>query len=310
MEAPDADRYLTYVSATLGQVHEMPAAEVLTLLRSSDAVMSIHVTDRMATAGTMPLPKFEALVTRLRRLLFDAAAFVLTDSPVLEGAQPSASYYVSECRFLQTRPGSYVASVQLPSRQLLEPSLPEALKVIESDTVADTLESFLRFALQDVLGDRALRADQENPFPIPSIDLFRDLAEILTKTGADRLEFTFARTSGDNRLSTDILYPWRLRRLREYIKLLKAEFQPELEIVAEGRIVELRSREMRAERNHVVLEGTVNGLPALAMAALNMDHYFSAIGTHREAKRVRIVGLGRRRKGNFAIRKVSSFSVL
>lgn len=322
MEEVTADQQalLSQALATVAELYETDPLALLRSLPGDATVMSVRLLDPNIRDGAIALPEIESLLNALRLLLRDTAAFTATDDPILDGTPDIASYYLSQCRFLGTREGSFIADIELPEVGSL--TLPEEQPMLHlhpDDFIAPTVgmvrarvAGAIQYAVERVLPGGSTPAPQELADldeNLLSVDVFGHVDQMFRRTHVHALEFGFSGTYPSPSLKTGPLDTYRLDRLSEFVEKIREFAGGTLPIDGVGRIVELRSRDPQRRRNHVGIQMTIDNREVLVAIRLGLRDYPTAIEAHRQGKLIHVAGDAIRMKTQLRITNLAIFEI-
>lgn len=312
-DAPDINLYIARVVTMLAGLYNVPRDQLERSITDDATILSIQVIDESTYDGTIPFPRFEGIVEKLRKTLLDTAAFAISQAPLLTGLPDEAYSYLQNCRFLQTAAGSYVANIELPSnRELVSPDL-FGEHGLNSDEVNERLRDILSFALGPVMHSEDSIYQQEylrDSVELLSIDVLKDVADLLDKTPSGEIKFSFSKAGERRVIPSGRLTEQRRAQLDTYVQFLRTRITEPAVIDMEGRIVELRSRNPERDRNYILVAGIVDGQEAYVAVRLSQRDYPTAISAHQRNRKVRVMGEARRMKTQFSITRLLIFEEL
>ena len=300
---------LSRVAESLSEIYGVASDEFASVLLDSDAVLAIQLVSTDFARGSVPLLKFESFIERLRRAILHTASFVLTSTPTIEEIPEEAKDYLARCRFLQTEHGSFVARIQLPERHpLSEATLFE--EAVASADVSETLIGAIAFIANRVfVNDTTARSDESFEANIGTInvDLFTDIAEMFSKSGAESMNFTLTSSASERQVSSGKLSSDRLEMLDSFVRFAKTRLAADREIDVVGRIVELRSKRPDRRRNHVGISAVLDGEEVFISLSLGKNDYPYAIAAHNNNSSVRLRAAVRKLKTQLRVITLGSF---
>jgi hypothetical protein len=313
-DLPGAAEVLNRVVTTLSQVHDLSRDQLGIVLSVPDTVVSVQVEDESTRTGSMPLRRFEDLIERLRKALLDTASFVLTDAPILDEKPQAADRYLDHCRFLQTEVGSFVAKVQLPSAEKLEDASFFKTEGVFSDEVNERFAGVVDFAVNRAMAvepELLLASIQDAPgADVVTVNVLSDLNELYERSGADAVNFRFLSAQSHREFPSGRLDDAKLRRFSDFVSLARQTYSADKPLVIEGKIVELRSRNPKGNKNHVVLQGIDSGKVVFVAFTLGKSDFWYANQAFGEGKSVRVAGSARQMKTQLRIKELELFQVL
>lgn len=300
------------VSAILADLYEAEGEELAAQAGGNHAVLALRLKSPDYHGGSVPFLNFEAMVERLRKTLLHTASFVLNETPTISDVPEEAHQYLARCRFLQTSVGSYIARVQLPEAEpLLEPTLFE--EELSSRAVTERLLDSLAFVTGRVFDDdRSIYTDEvmEEEAPTINVDVFRDIGELLQKSGAKSVDFTLTSAAGVSIIPSGPLSDYRLQRLDSFVAFAKERLAADRNIDVIGRIVELRSRRPDRRRNHVGIAAVLDGREVFIALTMGKQDYPYAVMAHNRNRMVRLQASVRQMKTQLRVIRLGMFEEL
>ena len=313
-----AERLVDTLIDSIASLYEMSAAGLTELLKSQATLLAIQLVAEETSDGSMPFPRFEGMVERLKALLLSTAGYVSKEDPILTVNPEEAKHYLSRCAFLQSGVGSYITNVRLPSGERLiplQPSLtPARSDAHDDDKTFDDVNDTLQ-----VLVDWSVRTVLQRPFgfeysdlPMPdsdylSVDAIEQLGGLFAVAKGSELNFTFSNVASTSRIPSGELNATRIGRLADYARRLRESMEDLEEIEVEGLIIELRSRDPMQNRNHVLIRTSIGGREALLAVRLPRRDYPIAAEAHVRRSPVRVGGLARKMKTQYKITRLMYF---
>jgi hypothetical protein len=314
-EADSSDIGLTLlrIRDVLVELYQLPPERLTPVLSAGGVVTSIQMESADYESGTLPFERFEGMVEKLKKTLLDAATFVVTDEPISNKVSPEAKQYLRACRFLQSEVGSYVANVQLPSKQhLVEASLLRDQPIL-SDDVNAKLPEIVEFVVGPIFNgnsDTFSESGVDDAMDVLNLNVLKDVGMLLANTGAREVKFSFMDIGGERVVRSGELSASKFTQLKRYLELAKHRLKTESEIEVVGRITLLRSTNPDRGPHWVGVHGLLDGKPVLATFTMNKRDHSEAVMAYRRGKTVRVRGLARRMRTQVRISRVESFEEL
>lgn len=313
-EAPGAGTLLSRAADTLARLHDLSADQVRIVLSVPATIVSVQIEGEATSSGSIPLPRFEGLVDKIRRALVDTASFVLTDAPLLDEMPDAAQSYVAQCHFLQTEVGSFIAKVQLPAAQTLaDPSFFKQTAVT-SDDVNTTFADVVDFSVNQLLVGNAeplMSAEGLETYSnVLNVNVLADLASLFKDSVDDSVTFSFLSAERHRSFRSGEITPAKLERLDNFVSYARKIYSIEFPIDITGKIVELRSRNPKGNRNHVLLQGIHENKAVYVGFSLPRNDYWFATQAHAEGKSIRVAGFARHMKTQLTIAQLELFQIL
>jgi MoaA/NifB/PqqE/SkfB family radical SAM enzyme len=179
--------------------------------------------------------------------------------------------------------------------------------------VSIALVSALSFVTERVFpDDRSIYSSDvlENEAAEINIDVFRDIGELLEKSGADSVNFRLTSAAGAQTVSSGHLSPQRFQRLQTYVDFARQRLAADRNINVIGRIVELRSRRPDRTRNYVGMAAILDDREVFISITMRKQDYPSAVMAHNRNKKVRLRAAVRQMRTQLRVIKLESFEEL
>jgi hypothetical protein len=289
-------------------VGDMLDRAVILNVDGGPARLTSRFVDLSTRQGSMPLHALGEYLTQLEKSLYNSAKFKLGDGGGKVNAV--AQQFTKECLFLQTRQGSFVASVEVPSSTLRQGDL-FGNESVESAQVCSSMFSAIDFLNERVLNDDepldtdAALADAIALFDVELLDC---LSKMLIAPSMQAIDFALEVGRSLRTSSTGTMTGEKVERLKDYVAFIKKHFRGEDDVVVSGSIVELRSRDPAGNRNYILLVAKYHGDRTYISATLDNDQYQRAVDAHRRKLPVTLRGNATRLKTHVRITEVLEFS--
>lgn len=252
--------------------------------------------DASTASGAMSLHALSEFLGHLEKSLYNSAKFKLGgDSSVIRA---KASQFANQCLFLQTKVGSFIASVEVPKTTLRESGLFNH-DVVNSNIVCASLFSAIDFLNARVLNDDQPLDTEESladAVALFDVELLDATSKMITGPKVEAIDFSFESGRSILTSQTGWITRQKSERLSDYVAFIRKHFRGEENIVVTGSIVELRSRDPESNKNYIRVVANFHGDRTFISAALSNDQYQQAVDAHRNKKSVTLHGSGTRLK--------------
>ncbi|MHB1298649.1 MAG: hypothetical protein ACYC0B_09000, partial [Gemmatimonadaceae bacterium] len=182
-----------------------------------------------------------------------------------------------------------------------------------SRVVTERLVDSLSFVTARVLeGDQSIYSDDvmEQEAPTINVDVFRDIGELLQRSGAKAVDFTLTSAAGVTTIASGSLSEYRLQRLDSFVTFAKERLSADRHIDVIGRIVELRSRRPDRRRNHVGIAAVLDDHEVLIALTMGKQDYPYAVMAHNRNRMVRLQASVRQMKTQLRVIRLDVFEEL
>lgn len=252
--------------------------------------------DASTASGAMSLHALGEYLHHLEKSLYNSAKFKLGgDGSVIRAI---ASQFANECMFLQTRAGSFIASVEVPKTTLRQPGLFDH-ELIDSSIVCSSLFSAIDFLNARVLNDNQ-PLDSEGALAdvvaLFDVELLDATSKMIVGPKVEAIDFSLESGSSVLTSTTGWITRDKADRLLDFVAFIRKHLRDEEDMVVTGSIVELRSRDPESNKNYIRLVANFHGDRTFISAALNNEQYQRAVDAHRTKRPVTLHGSGTRLK--------------
>lgn len=312
IDASDVGRFVHNALRTLAELYEYSLDQIEPVIYEADAVFSVRIEDEATSEGSIEFPRFKSLVEQLQKIILHTTASTTNDDLLLQSIPLEAQIYLDSCRFLQTTRGSFITNVQLPTREIVPRSIEGKIQ-FDSQAVVDKLEDSLAYVSREVLNseeDIFTEAHLEHNLPSINIDILNDIRAIVDDSSSSSLSFSVVGIKSSSNVATGTITPQKAKLLKEYVKFVRSSIGEQFQSLAEGKVIELRSRNPRGNRNYIAIDGKVNNKPSRIALTLNNELYEKAVRAHRNHHKVRISGTARQMKSQVKFSSVDEFDEL
>ena len=272
----------------------------------SPAIFSVRFMDECTSTGSIPLVAMAAFLSKMEKGLYNEAKFKLESDD--SATRTMAQMFTKDCKFLQTREGSFVARVEVPHRVLRDADLFNAS--IESAHVCSSMFSAIEFINQHVIqGDESFETDSllQQAISLFNPELLESLAKVVLEPEVETIEFTLGVGSQSRLSSTGKITEDRASRLSEYVDFIRDHFYGEKDLEIAGSIIELRSRDPDGSKNYIRVITEFHGDRTFVSATLDNEQYKRAVDAHQQKRRVTLRGNGIRLKTQIRLTQLTSF---
>lgn len=310
------DSVVVYAIETLSDIYHRSLNDLYEDVAATNdletpTTLCVRFVDDKTASGVIPLKSLGAFIGGAEKSLFEAVKFKMGDES--KATTEKAERFLEDCRFLQTKPGSFIASIEVPPVMLRQAQLfPEAPTALSSSQICTALFSAIEFITENVLKGKSELEDNESI--TQALELFNpELLEALFKLliGPEMSTAEFSMYTGGQRrdLSTGIITPTSTGRFREFVKFIK-DHHLRLDLIdVHGPIVELRSRDPQGNRNHIGIHTIFGGINTFVTATLNNEQYDRAMAAHRIKGAVRVRGRALQLKTQLRVTEIEIFEL-
>jgi len=281
------------------------------ILEKENTVLKVRIYDEHTEEGKISLTRFEGLLEKIKTILSDTASFVIDRSVTSTRVPEEVSRYLNLCNFLQTEKGSFVAKIQLPSKELIKDKELFDRDEIFSEQINQKLSEVLSFIKEDILEGNVQASEEyllENEDKI-NIKLLKDIESLFDKGNLKNIDFSFHSLLNSNTITNQDITKQKIFKLTEFVEQIESHTFDIGVVTLKGRITTLKSKDPDGLRNNVVFTGLYEELPVVATANLNSEDYKGAIEAHKIKQNIIVTGLAKRTKTRIRFMEIETFEI-
>jgi hypothetical protein len=309
-EPPDVPRLLSTIASTLADLYMCTVDQIAPVIEKADAVFTMTVSSEATESGSIALSSLSGIIGELRNLILNTTAFVAEEDPVVDRIPPEAYDYVDHCRFLQTTKGSFGASIQLPTEEIVNLRSEVNPDGVRGQAIVDRITRVLSFVSKSVMQrqDELFTAEHLHAHSdVINVNVLENIRDLCEDVGIGTVGFSVIGVRDSNDVSLGTLTPEKTAAMAAYIRFLRRAVAETVAIDASGPILELRSRNPEGNRNYIRIEIEFEGKPIFLAATVDNARYALAVRAHRAGHAVHLVGRARRMKTQLKMTTIESF---
>lgn len=311
IEGIDKNTYLRNLIKNISQIYSIESDELFRMITAVSTIFSIRVYD--SKNHNLELTRFESLLSNFSKLLEDTAAFVLSKKPKLEEDFHEAKEYLSQCNFLKTSKGSFIAKIELPSKGILRQGGLFDNQVLNMD-VNVTLEKTLSLVKETMFSSDNGQENYRNIISenkeLINLDMLEDIKDVYEETGIENIDYSFNYPDRDVTVEMEGFDLVKIENLDSFIGIIRQELEDKIyEIsVAHGIVYTLSSKDPFEDKNKIRVLGIAKGLsqPITVIVKLDSDQYSKAIDAHKDKKQISLSGKAVKRKKEYHVTELES----
>lgn len=311
IDKSDSDRFINNVLEIIADFYNLTIEDLDVVLRNENTVLKVRVYDEQTEQGKMPLSRFEEFVEKIKFILSDTASFVIDKSVTSTRVPEEVSRYLNLCNFMQTEKGSFVAKIQLPSRELIKERELFDRQEIYSETINEKLCEVLKFVNQNIFeGDPQVTDEYliENETLI-NIKLYKDIESFFNKANLKNIDFSFHNISHSNVIINQNISALKLHKLNQFVEQIESHSFEVGDFQLSGQIIALKSKNPDGLKNSVTFSGIHDNLVIVSTANLESEQYKIAIEAHKNKQQIIVAGLAKRTKTRARFIEITRFEI-
>jgi hypothetical protein len=305
----DSDAFIDNLLDTIAGFYFLTKDDLWIIVKKENTILKVTIYDEQTEEGKIALTRFEGLIERIKTILSDTASFVIDRSMTSTRVPEEVSRYLNLCNFLQTEKGSFVAKIQLPSKELIKDRELFDREEIFSEQINRKLSEILHFVNEDILEGTVDTSEKyllENESRI-NIKLLKDLESFYDRADVKNIDFSFHNIDDSRIITSREITKQKLSKLTQFVEQVESHTLEIGMLTLQGRITTLKSKDPDGLRNSVTLTGLYEELPVVATASLSSGHYKEAIEAHKIKQSIVITGLAKRTRTRIRFMEITSF---
>ncbi|WP_438423208.1 hypothetical protein [Aquimarina macrocephali] len=311
LDKVDTNNFIDNILDIVGEFYSLSVDDLNILLKQENTVFKVRVYDKQTEEGKIPLGRFEELVDRIRSILSGTASFVIDKSVISTKTPEEVSRYLNLCNFMQTEKGSFVAKIQLPSKELIKENELFERNEIYSQEINNKLSEVLTYINHNIFeGDIKVSEEYliENESRI-NIKLFKDIESLFEKAKIKNVDFTFHNIESSNTVINKNITKQKLYKLNQFVEQIESHSYEIDVFTLTGQIVALKSKNPDGLKNSVSYVGIFDNMQITVAANLDSEQYKQAIEAHKMKLNISITGLAKKTKSRARFLEITDFTI-
>jgi hypothetical protein len=305
----DSERFIGNILEIIADFYDLTREDLNVVLNNENTVLKVRVYDDQTEQGKMPLSRFAELLEKIRFILSDTASFVIDRSVTSTRVPEEVTKYLNLCNFMQTEKGSFIAKIQLPSKELIKDHELFERQEIYSEEINNKLSEVLTFVNQQIFeGDPQVTEDYliENETKI-NIKLLKDIENFFKKAKIKNIDFSFHSISNSETIINKNITALKLNKLNQFIEQIESHSFEVGTFSFTGQIIALKSKDPDGLKNSVTFTGIHENMQLIASANLDSEYYKVAIEAHKLKQGISVTGLAKRTKTRARFIEITNF---
>lgn len=310
-EKIDIKPFIDNIYMILSDLYELSSDDLYAILSENNTVFRVRISDEQTDKGKISLNRFEELIERIKLILSDTASFVINKNINSSSIPNEAKKYLNLCNFMQTEIGSFVAKIQLPSKEIIVDDQLFHREEIYSEDINEKLHDILEYVNNDILEGNIDVTEEyiiENEEVI-NIKLLKNIKKLYENAKIKNVEFGFHSLKYSEQISNHDITKRKIDKLSNFVTQVESQFFDVGDFRFEGQIIELKSKNPEGSKNNVLLEGLYDNMPMTVSAYLDSEQYSAAIEAHKIKQLIEITGIAKRTKTKARFLEITNFSI-
>lgn len=307
----DIKPYTDNILNILSDLYMLSKDDLSVILKENDTVFRVRVYDEQTESGKISLNRFEELIERIKSILSDTASFVINKSINSSKIPNEAKKYINLCNFMQTEKGSFVAKIQLPSKELIVNDELFQRDEIYSETINERLYDVLEYVNTDIF-EGNIEVTEEyliDNEDVINVRLLKNIKNLYEKAKIKNIEFGFHSLESSENINNLNITKRKIYKLSKFVTQVESQFFDVGDFRFEGQIIELKSKNPEGSKNNVILDGLYDNMPMIVSAFLDSDQYKDAIEAHKIKQSIEITGIAKRTKTKARFLEITNFLI-
>ncbi|QYJ69109.1 hypothetical protein [Flavobacterium litorale] len=307
----DTSRFINNILGIVADFYDLSIDDLDVILEKENTVFKVRVYDGQTEEGRIPLTRFEELVEKVRFILSDTASFVIDRSVTSTRVPEEVNRYLNLCNFMQTEKGSFVAKIQLPSRELIKESELFDRNEVFSEEINQKLKEVLLYVNENIFEGSTEVTEEyliENETRL-NIKLLKNIEAFFTKANLKNIDFSFHNIQNSGFVINRNITKLKLSKLTKFVEDIESYSFEVGDFSFTGAIVALKSRNPDGLKNSVTFTGIHDNMQMVATANLDSEDYKHAIEAHKLKQQITITGLAKRTKSRARFIEITNIDI-
>ncbi|MBC8386013.1 MAG: hypothetical protein H8E57_10900 [Candidatus Cloacimonetes bacterium] len=296
----------------LSQIYREDVDELASIIIEDKQILALHIEIESIKNARPSIPLFDNLIHKSKELLQEVANFSILKQAHYFDYKEEAERYLNLCNFFKNDKGSLITKIQLPNNEEIKESTLFESAIIGSQ-INKNLINIVSFINDDIIKVENFEPNDEFLLKNKSLisvnvtnklkSLYKsiDLADIdITLKGSETTKTTYAKE-----LNSD-----KMENLGSFSTIVRERMKEISETNVYGKIIQLKSKDVEADKNTIIVEGMIKNIKSKILLHLNSPEYKLATEAHKTNKFVMINGILEKEKSQYRVIKLKEFKLL
>lgn len=293
----------------ISSIYNEDLDELYSLVIEDKPVLSFRIISGEIESEHPNIPYFSNLISNSKKVLKEVANFSIKNKPHYFDGAEEAERYLNYCNFFKNDKGSLITKIQLPNNEEIkfENIYDESIKGFQINEKLIDITSFINNEI--ILNDN-FEPDDEfliSNKSLISVNVTNRIRDLYSGIGYSDFELTLNSTTQKRSTSIDNLNEEKVKNLNTFSKTIKRKITEIFDNKVVGRIVALKSKDVKSDKNSVLIEATVNKVKTNISINLDSHLYQIALDLHKNNQQVSIVGTLEKEKTQYKIIDLKEF---
>lgn len=311
IDRSDADKFIENLLEIISDFYSLTVDDLGVLVKVDNSILKVRLFDKETEEGKIPLTRFEELVDRIKQILSDTASFVIDKSVTATRTPEEVARYLKLCNFMQTEKGSFVAKIQLPSKELIKDKELFDRAEIYSKDINNKLIEVMSFVNDSILeGEVNVTEDYliENESRI-NIKLLKNIYTFYEKADIKGIDFSIHNKISSDTISNNNITKQKLYKLNTFVEQIEAHSFEIDNFTFSGIITTLKSKDPDGLRNSITYTAIYENMPLVVSANLDSENYKEAIEAHKLKQKITVSGIAKKTKTRARFIEITGFTI-
>ncbi len=306
----DFEQEIIKLLNTISSIYNEDIDELYSLIIEDKPVLSFHIISDEIKSIHPNIPYFSNLMTNSKEVLKEVANFSIIKKPhYFDGAEEEAERYLNYCNFFKNDKGSLITKIQLPNNE--EIKLENIFdKPIKGFQINNKLIDITDFINNEIISNNNFEPDDDfliSNKSLISVNVTNRIRDLYSSIGYSDFELTLNSTTQKRSTSIYELNKEKVGNLNTFSKTIKRRITEIFDNTVIGRIVTLKSKDVKSDKNSILIESIVNNVKTNISLNLDSQLYQLALDLHKNNQPVCIIGTLEKEKTQYKIINLKEF---
>ncbi len=286
--------------------------ELVSIVIENKEIFSFHIEDETAFQGRIPIPHFNSLIEKIKKLLQEAASFTILKKTHILDKIEETERYLNLCKFLKNKSGSLITKIELPKYEEIREKTIFEDSIIGSEINKKALD-VIAFVNNNILKNNYSEPDEQflllNKDCI-NVNLIDAVRELYIETNLVDFDIELKGTTINEKTFATDLTKQKIDSLKSFTKTVREKINEIIDLELYGKVIQLSSKDVESSNNSIKVEAMIKNVKSTVSVNLSTIDYKNAISAHEKNKTVKIMGVFDKEKTQFKAVELKSFSVM
>ncbi len=310
-EKKDFKEVMIFILEIIAEIYDENFYELKSIVFGDKQILSLNIKNSNHIDGKPNILFFNIFINKLKELLEEVVNFSVIKKAHFFHKMEEAERYLNYCKFIKNEKGSLISKIELPNREKIKDgNLFE--KSITANEINNNLIEIIYFFNKKIISSDDLKLNDafllSNKKYI-SVNVANKLKNLYTGIDLADLEISLKSIEKSRNTFIKNLNKQKINNLNEFSKIIREKIKEISENTFQGKIIELRSKNVESDDNLIVVLGEINKVKSKIAIKLNSKEIKICSDAFKNNKTISVNAVIEKEKKQYKVIKLKKIEV-